>query len=319
MIQVSSLISVMGLSLVMALIAGPVIIPFLQRLKIGQSIREEGPQSHMKKAGTPTMGGLIICFGLLASLVYIKKLDLNGYTVLVSFFGFGLIGFIDDYIKVVLKRNLGLRAYQKIIGQLIVSIVVAFMVYQNGSEILVPFTNHSLDLGWLYVPFLIFVIVGTTNSVNLTDGLDGLAGGITTFVFGFFTLAAFALGYGSVALVGAGLVGACIGFLRYNINPAKVFMGDTGSLALGGAVVAMAIVTKLTLFIPIVGLIYFIEALSVIIQVVSFKIRGKRVFKMAPIHHHFELCGWKETKVVKVFWLITAIMCLVGYIGLKNI
>lgn len=311
----STSLSAGAVSMVMALISGPVLIPYLKKLKIGQSIREEGPKSHLAKSGTPTMGGMIMLVGVIAALLVTRLFSWNAMVVLVSFVGYGVVGFVDDYIKVVLKRNLGLKAGQKMAGLLLVSIVVTVLVAWKSTMVLVPFTSIQWEMGYLYVPFLIFVLLGTTNSVNLTDGLDGLATGVTMIVLGFFTWVAIRQGQIAVAAVSASLVGACAGFLKFNFNPAKIFMGDTGSLALGGAVTAMAAVLNMPLFIPLVGFIYFVEALSVMIQVTSFKLTGKRVFRMSPLHHHFELGGWSERKIVFVFWTVTIIMSSISYIA----
>lgn len=309
------------ISFIITLILGPLVIPMLKRLNIGQSIRAEGPQSHLSKSGTPTMGGLIIFIALLISVLTSGVLNKDMYVLLLSTFGFGLIGFIDDYIIVAKKRNLGLKAYQKIIGQVVLAVILA--LYQSktsvlGTKVIIPFlTDQYLDLGFLYVPFIAFVVIGTVNSVNLTDGLDGLATGVTLIILAFFGVVSMNLGQDSISIFSAALAGACLGFLRYNAYPAKIFMGDTGSMGLGGAVAAIAILLNLPLIIPIVGGIYFAEALSVIIQVLSFKLTGKRVFLMSPLHHHFEYKGWKETKVVLVFWSITVILCLIGILALK--
>lgn len=297
--------------------AGPAMIPWLRKLKIGQSIREEGPQSHLVKAGTPTMGGIIILIGLATAVILAGVPDLSAWIVLVSTVGFGAIGFYDDYIKVVKKRNLGLRAWQKVAGQLAVSALITVMALQSGSEVLIPGMNVYWDMGLLFIPFLILGQVFFTNSVNLTDGLDGLAGGITLIVMVFFSAAAWKFGSPQTGLLAAGLAGGCAGFLRVNVHPAKVFMGDTGSLALGGAVAGLAIAMKLPLILPIVGFIYCVEAVSVMLQVGSFKLTGKRIFRMAPIHHHFELSGWKETKVVRVFWAVTGFMALLAWMLLS--
>lgn len=314
------LIITIALSFILTLVLGIIIIPFLRRLKVGQSIRAEGPQSHYSKSGTPTMGGIIMIAAILITTLTSGRLNKDLYIILFSTIGFGLIGFIDDFIKVVLKRNLGLKAYQKLIGQITIAVIIA--VYQSKisvyeTQVLVPFLNTYLDLGFLYIPFVAFVVVATTNSVNLTDGLDGLAAGVTLIVSSFFSLVALNWGYPSIAVFSAALTGACLGFLRFNAYPAKVFMGDTGSMALGGAIASIAILMNLTLFIPIVGGIYFAEALSVIIQVISFKTTGKRIFKMSPLHHHFELSGWKETKIVVVFWSVTLLLCIIGLYALK--
>lgn len=321
MLEYKQLIISLIKSFIIALILGPIVIPMLKRLNIGQSIREDGPQSHLSKSGTPTMGGLIIFAALLIGILTSGFLNREMYILLLSTFGFGLIGFIDDYIIVAKKRNLGLKAYQKIIGQVILAVMLA--VYQAntselGTKVIIPFLkNEYLDLGIFYVPFIAFVVIGTVNSVNLTDGLDGLASGVTLIILSFFAFISMKLGVDSVSIFSATLAGACLGFLIHNSYPAKVFMGDTGSMGLGGAVASIAVLLNLPLIIPIVGGIYFAEALSVIIQVISFKLTGKRVFLMSPLHHHFEHKGWKETKVVIVFWSITALLCLLGIVALN--
>lgn len=320
MIEYIDIFRTISISFLITLILGPIMIPLLRRLKIGQSVRDDGPKTHLKKSGTPTMGGIIIFIALVITVLTSGMLNKDMYVLLLSTFGFGLIGFIDDYIKVVKRRSLGLRAYQKLIGQIILATILA--VYQSstsvlGTKLIVPFlSNQYLDLGPLYIPFIAFVVVGTVNSVNLTDGLDGLASGVTLIVLSFFGLIALNWGMGSISIFSTALAGACLGFLIHNAHPAKVFMGDTGSLALGGAVSAIAILLNIPLVIPIVGGVYFVEALSVIIQVASFKLTGKRVFLMAPLHHHYEQKGWKETKVVAVFWVVTVILCLIGILSL---
>lgn len=297
----------------------PIIIPFLKRLKFGQFIRDEGPKWHQGKSGTPTMGGLVILAGIvITSLFYIKG-NTEVIAVLFVTLGFGIIGFLDDYIKVVMKRNLGLRAWQKLLLQIIVTGVFAYYItkYSDiGTKIIIPFTHgNTWDLGILFIPFVFFVILGTVNGVNFTDGLDGLASSVTVLVATFFTVIAF-YGGNSVSPITTATVGSLLGFLVYNVHPARVFMGDTGSLALGGFVAATAIMLKMPLFILLVGIIYFVEILSVMLQVSYFKItKGKRIFKMAPIHHHFEMCGWSETRIVAVFSIITAIMCMIALIA----
>lgn len=321
MLEYKQVIISIVMSFIITLILGPLIIPLLKKLNIGQSIRAEGPQSHLSKSGTPTMGGLIIFTGLLITVFSSGVLNKDMYVLLLSTLGFGLIGFIDDYLIVVKKDNIGLKPYQKIIGQVVVAVILA--TYQSntsilGTKVIIPFLqNQYLDLGILYVPFIAFVVIGTVNSVNLTDGLDGLASGVTLIVLAFFGVISMNLGMDSISIFSAALAGACLGFLMHNAYPAKVFMGDTGSMGLGGAVSAIAILLNLPLIIPIVGGIYFVEALSVIIQVLSFKLTGKRVFLMSPLHHHFEHKGWKETKVVVVFWSITVIFCLIGILALN--
>lgn len=313
-----------AVSFLITLILGPIIIPLLRKLKVGQSIREEGPKSHYKKSGTPTMGGIIMILALLITIFTTGPAFIDNrndmIVLILATLGFGLIGFIDDFIKVVLKRSLGLRAYQKIIGQLVLAIMLAIYQSQNpilGTGLIVPFFNMNIDLGILYIPFIVFMTVGTVNSANLTDGLDGLASGVTLIILSFFSLVALSMGNIGVSMFSAALAGACLGFLRFNSYPAKVFMGDTGSMALGGAVAAIAVILNLPLIVPIVCGIYFAEAISVIIQVLSFKLVGKRVFLMSPLHHHFEYKGWKETKIVVVFWSITLLLCLVGIYSIR--
>src|SRR5690625_2786086 len=321
MIDYIDIIRTIMIAFFISLILGPIIIPMLKLLNIGQSIREEGPKSHMAKSGTPTMGGIIMVIALIITVISSGLMNRDMYVLLLSTLGFGLIGFVDDYIKVVKKRNLGLKAYQKLIGQVILAVILA--IYQSqtsilGTQVIIPFVeNRYLDLGVLYIPFIAFVVVGTVNSVNLTDGLDGLASGVTLIVLSFFGLVSLNWGMDSIAVFSTALSGACLGFLIHNAYPAKVFMGDTGSMALGGAVSAIAILLNIPLIIPIVGGIYFAEALSVIIQVISFKLTGKRVFLMSPLHHHFEHKGWKETKVVSVFWISTVILCLIGVFAIN--
>lgn len=296
-------------------------IPVL-RAKAGQNIREDGPESHLSKAGTPSMGGIAIITAtvlatLVGGLIWSAKLS-DILVVLFVFVGFGLIGFFDDYLKVIKKVNLGLRAYQKFGLQIIISVILAVFLatYSDGSTyVYIPIADIYVDFGIWYIPFIVFVVLAMTNAVNLTDGLDGLASGVTSFVTLFFAVAGITYGVASGAYFCAALCGGCLGFLVFNKNPAKIFMGDTGSLALGGGLAAAAIVMKLELLLPIVGLLYVIEALSVILQVGYFKLSGgRRIFKMAPIHHHFEKCGYKEVQVVIAFWIFTIICCLVGFI-----
>ncbi|WP_058485627.1 phospho-N-acetylmuramoyl-pentapeptide-transferase [Defluviitalea phaphyphila] len=301
------------------LILSPILIPFLSRLKFGQFVRDDGPKTHLKKTGTPTMGGIIILISIVLTSILFLKDNRDGLVVLLVTIGFGIIGFIDDFIKVVMKRSLGLRAYQKIIFQLVITIGFSYYVVKIanlGTKALIPFSGgKEIDLGIFFIPFLIFAMLGTVNAVNLTDGLDGLASGVTVLVSTFFTMVSWGENSG-IFPIGAAVVGSLLGFLLFNSHPAKVFMGDTGSLALGGFVVATSFILKMPFFILVVGLIYVIEAISVILQVAFFKITHKRIFKMAPIHHHFELSGWTETKVVSVFCITTAIMCLIGLLGI---
>lgn len=304
-----------------SIISGPIFIPILHKLKFGQNIREEGPKSHQKKSGTPTMGGLIfILSSIISMIILVKKPSDEAMFALYAFIAFGAIGFIDDLLKILHKKNLGLRAYQKMILLLIVSFVFARYAANNpdiGTSIIIPFSTKTVNLGVFYIPFIIVYFAATTNAVNLTDGLDGLATSITILVMVFFSMVSFSMGHYTLAVFCAVVAGALLGFLRYNAFPAQIFMGDTGSLALGGAVAAIAMILKLPLLVIIVGGIYLIEALSVIIQVTSFKLTGKRVFKMSPIHHHFELCGWHETKVVSIFSIITVILCMIAFLSFK--
>ncbi len=308
------------ISFAISALLGPVVIPFLRRLKVGQTVRGEGPQAHLKKNGTPTMGGILIMIAVVAtSLFYVKDFP-KIIPILFLTLGFGLIGFVDDYIKVVLKRSLGLRAWQKMAGQFIVAGIFAFYLknYTDVSLAMkIPFLSGSyVDFGIFNIPVLLFIVVGTANGTNFTDGLDGLASSVTVIVATFFTVVAIGTGSG-IEPITCAVVGALLGFLLFNVYPASVFMGDTGSLALGGFVAAAAYMLQMPLFIPIVGFIYLAEVLSDIIQVSYFKMTGgKRIFKMAPIHHHFELCGWSETRVVAVFSIVTALLCLVAYAGI---
>ena len=302
----------------------PIVIPFLHKLEFGQQVREDGPQAHLKKQGTPTMGGLVFLTAVvITSLLYIRDYP-RIIPVLFMTVGFGVIGFLDDYIKIVMKRSEGLNPVQKLIGQFIITgIFVYYLVCSGevGTSMLVPFTGgfeHGLylNLGFLFIPFVFFVVLGTDNGVNFTDGLDGLCTSVTILVATFLTIISIGENSGISPITGA-VVGSLLGFLLFNVYPAKVFMGDTGSLALGGFVSASAFMMQIPLFIPIIGLIYLVEVLSVIMQVSYFKAtHGKRIFRMAPIHHHFELGGWSETRVVAVFSIVTALLCLVAYLGL---
>lgn len=301
-------------------IMGPIIIPVLRRLKMGQTEREEGVKEHLKKAGTPTMGGVIILLSIVAVSVFYIRSNPQIIPILFVTLGFGLIGFLDDYLKVVMKRSDGLYPKQKMALQIVVTAIFAFYLMKVAKiplTMLVPFSGgRYLDLGWLAVPVLFFAVIGTVNGVNFTDGLDGLASSVTVLVATFFTVVAIGTKSG-IEPVTCAVVGALLGFLLFNVYPASVFMGDTGSLALGGFVASAAYMLQMPLFIIIVGLIYLVEVLSVMIQVTYFKkTGGKRFFKMAPIHHHFELCGWSETRVVAVFSIATTILCLVALMAM---
>ena len=305
----------------LSVLTGPIVIPILRRLKMGQTEREEGVKSHLKKAGTPTMGGVIILFAIkMTSLIYVREYP-KVIPVLFVTLGFGMIGFLDDYLKVVLKRSDGLMPMQKMALQIVVTAIFAFYIVKVAKvplTMLVPFTGgkYYWDIGWLAIPVLFFAVIGTVNGVNFTDGLDGLASSVTVLVATFFTVVAMGNKSG-IEPITCAVVGALLGFLLFNVYPASVFMGDTGSLALGGFVASAAYMLQMPLFIIIVGLIYLIEVLSVMIQVAYFKkTGGKRFFKMAPIHHHFELCGWSETRVVAVFSIVTAILCLIALLAL---
>ena len=307
-------------SFALSAIMGPVIIPVLRNLKMGQTEREEGVKEHLKKAGTPTMGGVIILLSILITSLFYIRSNPQIIPVLFVTIGFGLIGFLDDYLKVVMKRSDGLFPKQKMALQIIVTAIFAYYLVKVAGislKMLVPFSGgRYLDLGWLAIPVLFFAVIGTVNGVNFTDGLDGLASSVTVLVATFFTVVAIGTKSGIEPVTGA-VVGALLGFLLFNVYPSSVFMGDTGSLALGGFVASAAYMLQMPLFIIIVGLIYLVEVLSVIIQVTYFKkTGGKRIFKMAPIHHHFELCGWSETRVVAVFSIITALLCMVALMAM---
>lgn len=308
------------ISFMVSVILCPIVIPFLHKLKFGQFVREEGPQSHLKKAGTPTMGGLIFLLSVVITSLCFVKGNTEVVPILFVTLGFGLIGFLDDYIKVVMKRSLGLRAWQKMLGQFLVTTAFCFYLVQYsglGTKVYIPFYGEVTMNPVLFVIMLFFVFLGTVNGVNFTDGLDGLATSVTLVVATFFTVVAVGTANG-LTPISCAVIGSLLGFLLYNVHPAKVFMGDTGSLALGGFVAATAYMLKLPLFIPIVGFIYLFEIISVMLQVSYFKItKGKRIFKMAPVHHHFELCGWSETRVVAVFSCITALLCLVALTAIQ--
>ncbi|GGF11760.1 phospho-N-acetylmuramoyl-pentapeptide-transferase [Halobacillus andaensis] len=315
------LLLTMALSFILTVVISPIIIPFLRRLKFGQSIRDEGPKSHQKKSGTPTMGGVMILISIaittiVSSFWYISEpSQVHIFIVLFVLIGYGLLGFLDDYIKVALKRNLGLTSKQKMLGQVIIAIVVYFILQQNGfsTYIEIPGTAIELELGFGYALLILVMLVGGSNAVNLTDGLDGLLAGTAAIAFGAFGILAWITGGNmEVAVFCLAVVGALLGFLVFNAHPAKVFMGDTGSLALGGAIAVVAILTKLELLLVIIGGIFVIETLSVILQVASFKTTGKRIFRMSPLHHHYELKGWSEWRVVTTFWAVGFIFAFLG-------
>ncbi|UAT31732.1 phospho-N-acetylmuramoyl-pentapeptide-transferase [Bacillus badius] len=300
----------------------PMFIPFLRRLKFGQSIREEGPESHQKKSGTPTMGGIVFLLAIIITTLFMTQIyaDIGTETLLLLLVmvGFGLLGFLDDFIKVVMKRNLGLTSKQKLAGQIVISVLFYIIYAKNNlsTELTIPLTDLSFDIGILYAAFVLFWLVGFSNAVNLTDGLDGLVSGTSAIAFGAFAVLAWNQGLDETAIFSFAVVGAVLGFLVFNANPAKVFMGDTGSLALGGAIAAISILTKFEFLLLVIGAVFVAETLSVIIQVISFKTTGKRVFRMSPLHHHFELGGWSEWRVVVTFWTVGVLCAMIGiYIG----
>ncbi|WP_462406451.1 phospho-N-acetylmuramoyl-pentapeptide-transferase [Gracilibacillus sp. Marseille-QA3620] len=305
-------------SFLITVLLSPIFIPFLRRLKFGQSIREEGPKSHQKKTGTPTMGGVVFLLAILVTTLVMtgKFTNVSEETYLLLFvtIGFGLLGFLDDFIKIAMKRNLGLTSKQKFLGQVVISVIFYLICRQSNmsTAIEIPFTNYELDFGWFYVFIVIFWLVGFSNAVNLTDGLDGLVSGTSAIAFGAFAVLAWNQQNYEVALFCVAVVGAVLGFLVFNAHPAKVFMGDTGSLALGGALATVAILLKLELLLVIIGGVFVIETLSVILQVASFKTTGKRIFKMSPLHHHYELSGWSEWRVVVTFWSVGLLLSILG-------
>ena len=319
MLGIRELMFTAMIGFLIVIILGPIFIPMLARFKFGQTVRDEGPQSHLAKNGTPTMGGVMMIVAILITGLTRATISKGLIVGLICIVGFGFVGFLDDFIKIKMKRSLGLKAYQKIILQFALALYIAYYQYSaspSATQLVIPFTNHIINLGIWYIPFMMIFIIGTVNAVNLTDGLDGLASGVTLIVSCFFVLFAVSISNSDVAILAAATAGACLGFLGFNSYPAKVFMGDTGSMALGGAVVAFATLTNSPLIIIIVGFIYLAEALSVMIQVTYFKLtNGKRIFKMAPLHHHFEQCGWPETRVVFVFWIVTVVLCWIGVLA----
>ncbi|MBC7105351.1 MAG: phospho-N-acetylmuramoyl-pentapeptide-transferase [Firmicutes bacterium] len=316
-------------SLAVTLASGPLVLPVLRRLKFGQWVRDDGPARHLTKAGTPTMGGVMFLAGIAASTLLFLRSSPEGLVMLAATLGFGAIGFADDFLKVVLRRPLGLRAREKLLAQSLLAALVGAVAVSHlgrGTDFVVPFSGYAVPGGWhidwgwwIYLVAEVVVITGTANAVNLTDGLDGLAAGVTVPA---------ALGLGAIAAVGgrpdlavflAALAGGCLGFLWYNHHPARVFMGDTGALALGGALGTAAVIGRSELFLLIMGGIYVVEALSVILQVLSFQLTGRRILKMSPLHHHFELCGWSEVRVVRAFWMAGAVLAAVGLAGLYRL
>ena len=304
-----------GLALISTLVFGKIGIPLLQRLKAQQSIREDGPQAHLAKAGTPTMGGLFMMLALVITVCIVPPYSVTLWMLLFLTLGHGALGFSDDFIKAVKRRNLGLTAKQKLLGQAVLAIVFCYISIAYAAlptTLWIPLVDITVDLGYAYYMLVFIIILGTTNAVNLTDGLDGLATGISAIAGAAFAVVGLLVGSLSVTFFGIIVSAVCLGFLYFNANPAKVFMGDTGSLALGGAFAGMAIATKTELLLIVIGFVFVVEALSVILQVASFKTRGVRIFRMSPIHHHFELGGWSERKVVYVFWAVSLVTALLG-------
>lgn len=312
---------VFGAGLIFSMVLTSILIPVLQKKQLGQNIRDEGPESHQTKAGTPSMGGIAILLATVIAVMVGRNYSNDTFVILAGFLAFGILGFLDDYLKVIKKENEGLKVIPKFAAQFIISAVIAvYMVYvsPHGSQVYIPFYGQSIDFGIFYIPFIIFTMLAMVNAVNLTDGLDGLAAGTTSIVSLFLAYGALVLSATQSKIFFFAIAGACMGFLAFNKNPAKVFMGDTGSLALGGGITVCAIVMKAELLLPIVGIIYVLEALSVCMQVAYFKATGgKKIFRMTPLHHHFELDGMKETKVVSMFWAVTALASIIGIFALK--
>ncbi|NLO88972.1 MAG: phospho-N-acetylmuramoyl-pentapeptide-transferase [Clostridia bacterium] len=317
-----NLLKVFLTSLLCTVVLGPIIIPILNKLRLGQYIRQDGPAKHFKKAGTPTMGGIIFIIPLLIATMIFAGDSVEALTAATVTLGYGIIGFMDDFIKIALKRPLGLKARYKLLGQVILGLLLTIYAVQylgRGTGLNVPFTGAAVDLGSLYYPFVLLVLVGSTNAVNITDGLDGLAAGCTMFVSAGYVFISLMAGKPELAVFAAALAGGCFGFLAFNFYPAKVFMGDTGSLALGAAVACLSVLTGTELVLPIIGGIYVIETLSVVLQVASFRLRGKRIFLMSPLHHHFELAGWDEEKIVLMFWAFSVFFALMGVLSALKI
>ena len=321
-------IKILLLSFVASTIISLIVIPILRKLKVGQSEREDGPKSHLKKKGTPTMGGLILIITtiLLSAFLYIDyatdepEIATRLLPMVFVTIGFGLIGFIDDFKKVVLHNTDGLSPRLKMLGLMIIAVAYVVMLvfnFENGTDIYIPFIDKYIVLPlWFYIPFAVIVILATTNAVNLTDGIDGLSTSVTTIILTCLTVISIIWDIKETTIFGCIIIGSALGFLLFNLHPAKVFMGDTGSLLLGGAIAGIALYLKLPLLLIIIAIIPVIETASVILQVIYFKKTGNRLFKMAPIHHHFELSGWKENKIVSIFSIITLIMCMVGIMAI---
>ena len=317
---IKDILLALGISFGVVVILGPFMIPLLAHLKAKQSIREDGPLSHLKKSGTPTMGGIMILIASCAAVIILTPTDMYVWVALAVMLAVGLIGFWDDYIKVLKKQSLGLRAIQKIGLQVLVGLVFVIILTQGldkPTSIYIPFVQSPLTLGWLYYPFVVLVLLAAANAVNLTDGLDGLAAGVTVFAAMAMGCLAYIHMQTGLTVFAFALAGACLGFLVFNRHPAKVFMGDTGSMALGGALTAVAVMTGTEFYFLIIGGVYVVETLSVILQVASFHLTGRRIFRMSPLHHHYELSGWKEMKVVHFFYLWAFIFAVLGILVFK--
>ncbi len=298
--------------------AGPVLITVLKKKHVGQSIRSDGPKSHLNKAGTPTMGGIIIIIAISIVVLTLVSDFTDAGWVLFAILGFGIIGFIDDLLIIVSRKSLGLKAREKLFVQIVLAGMLAFYIYSRaelGTQVVIPFTDRWYDLSFLYIPFAVIVIVGSSNAVNLTDGLDGLAAGTVAIAAGAFLYISLQSGNMELAIVSAAIIGSCLGFSWFNAYPAQVFMGDTGALALGAGLAALSLLLKAELSLLIVGGVFVMETLSVVIQVVIYKLTGRRLFRMSPLHHHFELGGWMETKVVTRFWIIGLLCGILGILG----
>ncbi len=323
-------VKVLLISFAITVVISMIVIPILRRLKVGQIERDDGPKSHLKKQGTPTMGGIIIIISMIVICTFLyyyytkiriePEIAKNILPMLFLSIGFGLIGFIDDFKKLILKNTKGLKPVAKMFGLLIISVAYTLfltMILKTGTDIYIPFAKIYITLPlWIYIPFAILVMLSATNAINLTDGIDGLSSSVTTIILTALTVIAIIFDIKEVTIFGSALAGACLGFLLFNLYPAKIMMGDTGSLLLGGAVAGMALYLKMPLLLLIIAIVPIIETISVILQVVHFKRTGNRLFKMAPLHHHFELSGWKENKIVRVFSIITLIACIIGVVAI---
>ena len=311
------------IAFLVCIITGPFLIEWFKRLEFGQQIREVGPESHLQKAGIPTMGGIIIILAVIIATLIMAKLEAEVILALFVTVSYGFLGLLDDSIKIVVGRSKGLSGWQKIIGQVVVALILAWGVLTKlniGTEIIIPYLDQTITLGQWFIPFVILVVVGSSNAVNLTDGLDGLAAGVTIIVTITYAFITFKFGALQLSIFAAAIAGACLGFSWFNSHPAQVFMGDTGSLALGGALASIAVLTRTELLLIIIGGVYVIEAVSVMMQVSYFKLTGgQRIFKMSPIHHHFEESGWDEAKIVVRFWILAIILSLLGLLGLSSL